>query len=62
MLDWHRALIALRRRTPALLDGRLEHVRTRHDEDRRRLVMERGPVAVAVNLGDATRTLPRAAT
>ncbi len=51
MLDWYRRLIALRRQTPELLDGELERVQVEIDEDTERLVMRRGRIAVAVNLG-----------
>ncbi|NUW40764.1 malto-oligosyltrehalose trehalohydrolase [Nonomuraea rhodomycinica] len=58
LLAWHRELIALRRRIPALSDGRLERVRTDHDEDTGLLTVARGPVLVAVNLGATARTVP----
>ncbi|MET9068945.1 malto-oligosyltrehalose trehalohydrolase [Streptosporangium sandarakinum] len=58
LLDWHRELIALRRRVPALTDGRLDRVRADCDEDTGLLVVERGPVLVAVNLGTETLTVP----
>lgn len=51
ILDWYRRLIDLRRRTPALRDGRLDAVVTRHDDAARWLVVERGPVTVAANIG-----------
>jgi maltooligosyltrehalose trehalohydrolase len=56
LLDWHRELLALRRRIPALTDGRLDRVRVDHGEDW--LVVERDTVVVAVNLGDVERRLP----
>ena len=46
---WHRELIALRKRTPELTDGRLDLVDARYDDDARWLVVERGPVSVACN-------------
>jgi maltooligosyltrehalose trehalohydrolase len=52
MLEWHRALIALRRRYPELTDGRLEHVGVEFDEDERWLAYTRGRVTVAFNLGE----------
>lgn len=58
LLEWHRALIALRRREPDLTDGRLDRVRTRHDEERRWLWMNRGRVAVAVNFGGGACDVP----
>jgi maltooligosyltrehalose trehalohydrolase len=51
LLDWHRRLIAFRRATPALTDGRLDAVRVRVDEPARWLTMTRGPVSVACNFG-----------
>lgn len=53
LLEWHRQLLRLRRRTPALRDGRLDTVRVRHDETQRWLVLQRGPIHVAANLGEA---------
>jgi maltooligosyltrehalose trehalohydrolase len=62
MLAWHRDLIALRRRLPALTDGRLDLVSTDFDEDEGWFVMERaGAVAVAVNLSPVARTVPTSA-
>lgn len=58
LLDWHRRLIQLRRREPDLADGRLDRVRTRFDEARRWLVVERGRMVVACNFGDRLCTLP----
>src|SRR5262249_36326463 len=55
LLAWYRELIALRCRTPALMDGRLETVRVRHDEADRWLVIERGPITVACNLAPGPR-------
>ena len=60
LLDWHRRLIALRRRTPALLDGRREAVRADFDEGQGWLAYERGPVAVACNFAGETRGVPLA--
>jgi maltooligosyltrehalose trehalohydrolase len=48
-LDWHRRLVQLRRREPALEDGDLHAVQTRFDEERRWFVLERGPITVACN-------------
>jgi len=52
MLDWVRALIALRRSEPELLDGRLEQVAVRVDEAARTIVVRRAGIVVAANLGD----------
>ncbi|MGH9183130.1 MAG: malto-oligosyltrehalose trehalohydrolase [Acidimicrobiales bacterium] len=57
LLGWYRELIALRRRTPALRDGRLDRVRARCDEEAGWLAVERGPVTVAANLGAAEVTV-----
>jgi maltooligosyltrehalose trehalohydrolase len=63
LLAWHRDLIALRRATPALLDGRLDRVRVRTDEREGWLLVERqgaragSGAIVAVNLGRALRVL-----
>ena len=51
-------LIALRRRTPDLSDGRLDQVRVRVDEEAGWLVLERGEVTVAANLGPAAASPP----
>ncbi|WP_435874920.1 malto-oligosyltrehalose trehalohydrolase [Nonomuraea wenchangensis] len=58
LLAWHRELIALRRRLPALTDGRLDRVRADCDEAAGLVSVERGPVLVAANLGDGTRVVP----
>ncbi len=58
LLDWYRRLIALRRRTPALTDPRLHRTGTDCDPAAGWLVVRRGPVAVAANLGASTWTFP----
>lgn len=58
LFEWHRELIALRRRMPSLADGRLDRVRVRFDEAQRWLVVERGPVTVVCNLGEAPCAVP----
>jgi hypothetical protein len=50
--EWYRALLRLRAATPALRDGRLDRVRTHLGADRTWIVVLRGPVTVAANLGD----------
>ena len=57
MLAWYRQLISLRRSTPGLADGRLDRVAVRYDEVARWLVVERGQLRVAANLGTADVTL-----
>ncbi|HEX9994143.1 MAG TPA: malto-oligosyltrehalose trehalohydrolase [Acidimicrobiales bacterium] len=51
LLDWHRRLIALRRSTPDLLDGRLDRVEVRVGPAEGLLTVRRGSVLVAVNVG-----------
>lgn len=57
LLDWHRKLIALRRRAPELTDGRLDRVRTRVDETMGTLVVRRGRILVACNLSGEARVV-----
>ncbi|MDP9068922.1 MAG: malto-oligosyltrehalose trehalohydrolase [Actinomycetota bacterium] len=58
VLEWHRALIGLRREVPALGDGDLEAVVTAFDEDQRALVVQRGPVVIAANFSDSDIEVP----
>ena len=58
LLEWHRRLITLRRQVPALADGRLDLVHTDHDEQARWLLLARGPITVACNVGDGAVRLP----
>jgi maltooligosyltrehalose trehalohydrolase len=58
LLDWHRRLLALRRRSPDLRAGRAGRVCTRCDERAGWLSMERGEIAVACNLGASVQTIP----
>jgi maltooligosyltrehalose trehalohydrolase len=58
VLAWHRSLIALRRSWPELTDGRLDQVQVRVDETGGWLVVQRGPVTVACNIGPVPVTLP----
>jgi maltooligosyltrehalose trehalohydrolase len=57
ILEWHRELIRLRRRIPALADGCLEKVEILFDEKERWLLLMRGPVAVACNLSSSPRQI-----
>lgn len=52
MLDWCRRLIALRRGSTALNNGELGDVKVSFSETERWLVMDRGTMRVALNLGD----------
>ncbi len=61
LLDWYRRLIALRRQVPALTDPRLDRAHTDCDPDAGWLVVRRGPVTVAANLGAGAWTFPAAA-
>jgi len=58
ILDWHRSLIKLRRRLPALRDGRMERTSVTFDEGTRWLIMTRGPVLVVCNFADAAQRIP----
>jgi maltooligosyltrehalose trehalohydrolase len=51
MLAWYRALIRLRRRSIALNDGDMGHIKVRFSEEGRWLAMDRGAVQVLANLG-----------
>jgi maltooligosyltrehalose trehalohydrolase len=52
MLDWYRELIRLRTEVPALGDPDLKKVTTRSSETPPWLIVERGDVTIACNLGD----------
>jgi len=58
MLAWYTELIALRRARPELTDPRLDRVRADHDEQGRWLVVHRGRLRIAVNLGPMPQRLP----
>ena len=51
MQDFYRTLIRLRRTEPDLADPWLPHLGVEFDENRRWIVMRRGAVAIAANLG-----------
>jgi maltooligosyltrehalose trehalohydrolase len=58
LLEWYRRLIALRRVRPELTDPRLDLVSVAYDEEARWLVVSRGLLRIAVNLGPARQELP----
>jgi maltooligosyltrehalose trehalohydrolase len=58
MLTWYRALLALRRDWPELTDPRLDRVRADYDEQARWLLITRGRLRVAANLGDSVARIP----
>ncbi|WP_433328961.1 malto-oligosyltrehalose trehalohydrolase [Spirillospora sp. CA-294931] len=58
LLEWHRALIALRRALPELTDPGLTATRVEFDEEARWLVMWRGRIRVAANFGRGPVRLP----
>jgi maltooligosyltrehalose trehalohydrolase len=53
LLQWHKDLIHLRRSRNELSDGNLNAVHVRFDESAQWLVLERGSLRVACNLGQA---------
>jgi maltooligosyltrehalose trehalohydrolase len=59
-LGWYRELLALRRARPELTDPRLDQVRAAYDEEARWLLITRGPLRVAANLGSARVEIPAA--
>jgi maltooligosyltrehalose trehalohydrolase len=58
ILTWYRKLIALRRSTPALTDGRLDRVSIRFDEEQQWIAMQRGPVHILCNVSCRRRIVP----
>jgi maltooligosyltrehalose trehalohydrolase len=58
MLNWYKTLIALRRATPSLTDGRLDRLQTRFDAQTRWFVVKRGEIEVLCNLADYRQTIP----
>lgn len=61
LVEWHRSLIQLRRTEPSLADGDMRAVQTKFNEKQRWLLVERGAITIACNLGGCTQTLPLAA-
>ena len=58
MLAWYRELITLRRARPELTDPRLDRVQADFDEDARWLLVRRGRLRIAANLGGKAVRLP----
>jgi maltooligosyltrehalose trehalohydrolase len=58
VLDFYRRMLQLRRARPELSDPRLDLVEVAYDEDARWLVVHRGPLRVAVNLGPDRQEVP----
>jgi maltooligosyltrehalose trehalohydrolase len=58
LFDFYRALIALRRARPDLIDPRLDRVEVRYDDDARWLTMRRGGCVVVANLSSEPRRVP----
>ncbi len=57
LLQWHKDLIKLRRSRSELSDGNLNAVNVRFDEAAQWLVLERGGLSIACNLGEAVAEL-----
>ena len=62
VLAWYRELIALRRNRPELTDPRLDQVHAVYDEAGRWLLVSRGSLRIAANLGADTQRLPTVTT
>lgn len=58
MLQWTKDLIHFRRCSPSLNDGDLSHIKLKFDEEKRWLLMTRGDVRLACNLGPALHRCP----
>jgi malto-oligosyltrehalose trehalohydrolase len=58
VLAWYRELIALRRARPELTDPRLDQVSADFDENARWIMVRRGRLRIAANLGAAPVQLP----
>jgi maltooligosyltrehalose trehalohydrolase len=58
LLDWHRSLISLRRSTPALQQGSLDHLSVEFSERDSWLSLYRQSVAVICNFSPLHRTIP----
>ena len=58
LLEWHKSLVALRRRIPELSDGNFDEVHPTWDEDAAWFCLTRGPITVACNLADHPQPIP----
>jgi maltooligosyltrehalose trehalohydrolase len=58
MLEWYRALIALRRSIPALSGGRMDQVQANFDGGKRWFVMRRDAITAVCNLSSTTQPVP----
>lgn len=58
LLQLYRALIALRHHEPDLADPWLDHMNIDYDEGQRWIVLHRGMIAIACNLGEDPVTVP----
>jgi maltooligosyltrehalose trehalohydrolase len=58
LLIWHRRLMELRRRIPALSNGRLNEVLVNFDETKKWCVVKRGAVVIACNLNQRKQRVP----
>ncbi len=60
MLDWYRALIAIRRATPELIEGDAVEATATYDASRNLLLYSHAGLLLACNLGDYEVTVPEA--
>jgi maltooligosyltrehalose trehalohydrolase len=51
VLEWYKRLIRLRATTPELHDGKFGEIDVDYNEDQHWLMMKRGPITMAINLG-----------
>jgi maltooligosyltrehalose trehalohydrolase len=58
LLAWYKRLIALRRSTSALTDGRMNQVETNYSEEGKWITVRRGNVEVICNLGADHQAIP----
>jgi maltooligosyltrehalose trehalohydrolase len=58
LLAWYQSLLDLRRSRPELTDPRLSLVSASYDEEARWLLVHRGSLRIAANLGESPATLP----